>query len=81
MGEDHLKLNTYSVWLICRILNAKVRDTYDYHYPLKDESFGINFLDFDIYLFTEVIFVITTDRDCSGIYSRARTEPFLNAAQ
>jgi len=57
MSEDRLKLSTYSVWLICRILNVKIRDTYDYHCPFEDVSLGIKFLDFDLYLFTDVIFV------------------------
>lgn len=73
-SEDHLKLNTYSVWLLCRIPNVKIRDTYDYHCPLEDLSFGINFLDFDLYLFTEVIFVITTDRDLQSRAHRALLE-------
>ena len=73
--SEHLKLITYSVWLIFRILNVKIRGTY--HCPLQDVSFGINFSDFDLYLFTEVNFVITTDRDCSGIYSRSRKKPFF----
>ena len=57
MSEDRLKLNTYSVWPIYRILSVKIRDTYDCHCPFEAVSFGINFLDYDLYLFTDVIFV------------------------
>jgi hypothetical protein len=45
---------------------------YDYHCPLEYVVFGVTSLGFDLHLITGVICVITTDRDCSGIYRRTR---------